>query len=359
MKHFRIAVLPGDGIGKEVTPEGLKALDAVEKAGGSFRFEFESYDWGSEYYLQHGRMMPPDALDILKDYDALYFGAIGLPNTVPDHVTLWEFLLPIRKGFQQYVNIRPCRLLPGLTGPLRDKGPDEIDFICVRENSEGEYSGAGGRVHRQTGQEVAVQTSIFTRPAVERVLRYGFELSRTRPKKRLVSATKSNAMQYGMVFWDEVFQQVAAEYPDVRSEQQHVDALAARFVTRPETLDVVVGSNLFADILTDLGGALMGSLGMAPSANLNLDRTYPSMFEPVHGSAPDIAGKGIANPIAMVWSASMMLDALGEPEAARLVMAAIETLVRDGRTLTPDLGGAASTRAVGDALRDLIFRLAG
>jgi tartrate dehydrogenase/decarboxylase/D-malate dehydrogenase len=355
MKRYRVAVLAGDGIGKEVTPEGLKALRAAEQRTGAFRFEFEFFDWGSEYYIRHGRMMPADALEVLKEYEALYFGAIGLPGTVPDHVTLWEFLLPIRKGFQQYINLRPCRLLPGITGPLRDKGPQEIDLICVRENSEGEYSGAGGRVHLHTEYEVAIQTSIFTRKAVERVLRYGFELSRSRPKKRLVSATKSNAMQHGMVFWDEVFRQVAADYPDVHSEQQHVDALAARFVTRPETLDVVVGSNLFADILTDLGGALMGSLGMAPSANLNIDRTYPSMFEPVHGSAPDIAGKGIANPIAMVWCASLMLDHLGEKEAARLVMQAIEKLVAVGEVLTPDLGGSASTVQVGDALCNLIL----
>lgn len=350
MNHYRIAVLPGDGIGKEVTPEGLKALDAVSQVSGAFRISVDAYEWGSEYYLKHGRMMPPNALEILQAYDSLYFGAIGLPGAIPDHVTLWEFLLPIRKGFQQYINIRPCRLLRGLTSPLREKGPDEIDFICVRENSEGEYSGAGGRVHLHTAQEVAVQTTIFTRTGVERVLRYSFELARQRPKRKLTSATKSNAMQYCMVFWDQVFHEVAADYPDVTAEQQHVDALAARFVTHPETLDVVVGSNLFADILTDLGGALMGSLGMAPSANLNPERIYPSMFEPVHGSAPDIAGKGIANPLAMVWSASMMLDHWGEKEAAGLVMQAVETLVAQGKTLTPDLGGSATTVQVGDAL---------
>ncbi len=356
MNLYRIAVLPGDGIGKEVTPVGLKALEAAGEATSTFRCEFESYDWGSEYYLRHGRMMPAEALEILQRYDALYFGAIGLPGSVPDHVTLWEFLLPIRKGFQQFINIRPCHLLPGLKSPLRDKGPQEIDFICVRENSEGEYSGAGGRVHLHTEDEVAVQTSIFTRRAVERVLRYGFELSRARPKKRLVSATKSNAMQYGMVFWDEVFLEVARDYPEVHAEKQHVDALAARFVTHPETLDVVVGSNLFADILTDLGGALMGSLGMAPSANLNPEGAYPSMFEPVHGSAPDIAGKGIANPIAMVWSAALMLDHLGEKEAAGLVMRAIEDLVLEGRVLTPDLGGTAATNQVGESLVEKILR---
>lgn len=356
MNHYRIAVLPGDGIGKEVTPVGLKTMKAAGQATAAFRCEFEAYQWGSEYYLQHGRMMPSDALEILQRYDALYFGAIGLPGSVPDHVTLWEFLLPIRKGFQQFINIRPCRLLPGLRGPLRDKGPQEIDFICVRENSEGEYSGAGGRVHLNTEDEVAVQTSIFTRRAVERVLRYGFELSRARRMKSLVSATKSNAMQFCMVFWDEVFREVARDYPEVHAEQQHVDALAARFVTHPETLDVVVGSNLFADILTDLGGALMGSLGMAPSANLNPEGAYPSMFEPVHGSAPDIAGKGIANPIAMVWSAALMLDHLGEKEAAGLVMRAIEDLVEEGRMLTPDLGGHATTNQVGESLVEKILR---
>ncbi len=356
MNHYRIAVLPGDGIGKEVVPEGVKVLHAAEQATSSFQLEFESFQWGSEYYINSGRMMPKNALEILRGYDALYFGAIGLPGIVPDHITLWEFLLPIRKGFQQYINIRPCRLLPGLESPLRGKGSNEIDFICVRENSEGEYSGVGGRVHLHTESEVAIQTSVFTRKAVERVLRYSFELARNRIDKKLISATKSNALQYSMVFWDEVFREVAMEYPDVQSEQQHIDALAARFVCRPESLDVVVGSNLFADILTDLGGALMGGLGLAPSANLNPERNYPSMFEPVHGSAPDIAGKGIANPIAMVWSAALMLEFLGENEAAGLIISAIEKTIRDGRFLTPDLGGKGYTHEMGNDLAKNVRR---
>lgn len=346
---YRIAILPGDGIGKEVMPEGVKILQAVEELTGSFHLQFEDFAWGSDYYLKTGKMMPEDALKILADFDAIYFGAIGLPGEIPDHITLWEFILPLRQGFDQYVNYRPSKLLPGLCSPLRDKNPQDIDFVVIRENTEGEYSGAGGRTHTHTEQEVAVQTSIFTRFGTERIMRFAFELSRKR-RKKLTSATKSNACQYSMVFWDEVFEQIKISYPDVNTEKWHVDALAARFVTRPETLDVVVASNLFGDILSDLGGALQGSLGLAPSGNLNPEKKYPSLFEPVHGSAPDIMGKGIANPIATIWAGSLMLDFLGEPEAAGLIMQAIEQTVQNGAILTPDLGGEATTSQVGEAV---------
>jgi len=349
-KGYRIAVIPGDGIGEEVAPEGCRVLRAIEQVAGDFHLHFEEYPWGSEYYLRHGRLMPEDALKTLEGYDAIYFGAVGMPGTVPDHVTLWGLLLPIRKGFEQYVNVRPTRLLPGLVGPLRNKGPEDIDFVCVRENTEGEYSGVGGRVHGGKPYEVALQTSVFTRQAVERVIRFSFELARKRSRKKLSSVTKSNACQYTMVLWDEIFSELAAEYPDVQTEKWHVDAMAARFITHPETLDVVVASNLFADILTDLGGALQGSLGMAPSANLNPERRWPSMFEPVHGSAPDIAGKGIANPIAMIWSGALMLEFLGEEHSADLIMSAIERVTARGKTLTPDVGGTSKTTEVAEAI---------
>jgi len=357
-KEYRIAVIPGDGIGKEVVPEGCRVLKAVKEVIGDFHLHLEEYPWGSEYYLEHGCMMPPDALKTLEGYDAIYLGAVGMPSMVPDNVTLWGLLLPIRKGFEQYVNIRPMRLLPGLVGPLRNKGPEEINFVCVRENTEGEYSGVGGRVHSGTTYEVALQTTVFTRHAVERVIRFSFELARKRPKKKLTSATKSNALQYSMVFWDEVFSELAAEYPDVQTEKWHVDAMAARFITHPETLDVVVASNLFADILTDLGAAIQGSLGMSPSGNLNPERQWPSMFEPVHGSAPDIAGKDIANPIATIWAGSLMLDFLGERRAAQMVMEGIMGTVVEGKFLTPDLGGSASTVEVGEAICNEIHKLA-
>ena len=353
VNQYRIAVLPGDGIGKEVIPEGLKILEAVEKKTGAFHMQFDSYPWGSDYYLKTGRMMPEDALKILADYDAIFFGAIGLPGSIPDHITLWEFILPIRQGFDQYINYRPSKLLPGLHSPLMGKGPQDIDFVVIRENTEGEYSGAGGRAHIHTGQEVAVQTNIFTRFATERVMRFSFELALKR-KKKLTSATKSNACQYSMVFWDEVFEELKHSYPDVQTEKWHIDALAARFVTRPEALDVIVASNLFGDILSDLGGAIQGGLGLVPSGNLNPEKKFPSLFEPVHGSAPDIMGKGIANPIATVWASSLMLDFLGELESAKLVMQSIEATVLHGKVLTPDLGGKATTNQLGNALREKI-----
>lgn len=346
-KNYRIALIPGDGIGIEVAPQGVKALRAAEIRLGNFSLEFDEFPWGTEYYLQHGRMMPDDGLKILEGYDAIYLGAVGMPRLVPDHITLWGLLLEIRKSFDQGINIRPVHCLPGIASPLRDKGPQEIDFICIRENTEGEYSGAGGRVHTGGPHEVAVQTSIFTHMGTERVMRYAFELARSRPRKKLTSATKSNAWQYGMVFWDEVFVQLAQEYPDVQTEKWHVDALAARFITCPETLDVMVASNLFGDILTDLGGAIHGGLGISASGNLNPERRWPSMFEPVHGSAPDISGQGIANPIAMIWAGALMLDFLGEKDAAQCVLSGVGKTAQERRVLTRDLGGTARTHEMG------------
>jgi tartrate dehydrogenase/decarboxylase/D-malate dehydrogenase len=356
MMEYKIAVIPGDGIGKEVMPEGTKALRTVENLFGEFSLRIDNFPWGVDYFHKHGHMMPANGLDILKDYDAIYLGAIGSPQTVPDHITLWEIVLPIRKTFEQSVNVRPVRLLPGLIGPLRNKEPKHIDFVIVRENLEGEYSGVGGRIHRGTADEVAIQTSIFTRKASERVIRYSFDLSKTR-RKKVTNVTKSNALQYSMVFWDEIFLEIASDYPDVQIEKWHVDAMAARFITHPETLDVVVGSNLFADILSDLGGAMQGSLGMCPSGNLNLEKQWPSMFEPIHGSAPDIAGKGIANPIGMIWSGALMLEFLGEEKAAQFIIKAIEKTVFEGKVLPPDLGGSARTNSVGDEIRSQIYAL--
>ena len=350
-RTFRIAVIPGDGIGTEVVPEGLRVLDQLAvSSGGNLSFEYESFPWGSGYYAETGRMMDPDGLATLESFDAIYFGAVGWPD-VPDHVSLWGLRLAICKGFDQYACIRPVRLLPGIESPLRHGTPETMDWVVVRENVEGEYSGIGGRALADRGpsREVAIQTALFTEQGCERIIRYAFDLARTRTRKKVTSVTKSNAQQYAMVLWDEVFVRVAADYPEVETEEWLVDAMAARFVLRPETLDVVVGSNLFGDILSDLGSALAGSLGIAASGNIDPERRKPSMFEPVHGSAPDIAGQGIANPIAAIWTVAMMLDHLGLAGESNRVMAAIEATTSSG-VRTPDLGGTANTREVGDAV---------
>ncbi len=348
MQHISVAVIPGDGIGPEVMEEGLKVLKAIEEIHGGLRFEWDTFDWSCRYYLKHGRMMPENGLDILRGYDVILLGAIGAP-TVPDHVSLWELLLPIRRTFQQYINLRPIKLLRGLESPLRHKSHEHLDFVVVRENTEGEYSDMGGRLHRGTPYEMAVQNNVFTRYGVERVVKYAFNLAEKR-KKRVAAATKSNGINHTMPFWDEIVREIAARHPDVRTDIYHIDALAAYFVTRPESFDVVVASNLFGDILTDLGAALVGGLGLAPSGNINPERNYPSMFEPIHGSAPDIAGKGIANPIAQIWSISMMMEHLHQPELAGLILEAIEEMLAEGKVLTPDLGGKASTAEVGGEL---------
>ena len=349
MRRHRVAVIPGDGIGKEVIPVGLQVLEETARLEG-FELETQHFPWSCEYYLETGQMMAPDWQDQLRGFDTIYFGAVGWPERVPDHVSLWGLILPIRKTFDLYANVRPVKLLRGVRGPLAGKGPEDIDIICVRENTEGEYAGVGGRVNPGTPQEVAVQTAVFTRRSTERIIRYAFDLARQRPKKQLASITKSNAQQYAMVFWDEVAAEVARDYPDITLRSYHVDAAAARFVTHPETLDVVVASNLFADILTDIGGAIQGSLGLAASANIDPERRNPSLFESVHGSAPDIMGKGIANPIATIWAGALMLDFLGEKTGGRRVMRAIEHVTEAGQSLTPDMGGEAHTHDVGDAI---------
>ena len=348
---FRIAVIPGDGIGTEVVPEGLRVLDRLaETSAASLAFAYEHFPWGCDHYLRTGRMMDEDGLDRLAGFDAIYFGAVGWPG-VPDHVSLWGLRLAICQGFDQYACVRPVRLLPGIASPLRGATAETVDWVVVRENSEGEYAGVGGRnlVGRGADREVAVQAALFTAQGCERIIRYAFDLARTRKRRKVTSVTKSNAQQYGMTLWDDVFARVARDYPDVETEQWLVDAMAARFVLRPETLEVVVASNLFGDILSDLGSALAGSMGVAASANLDPERRRPSMFEPVHGSAPDIAGQGVANPIAAVWTVALMLDHLGCTEEAARVMRAIEATTGAG-ILTPDLGGTATTREVGDAV---------
>lgn len=337
-----IAVIAGDGVGKEVIPEGIKVLSAAVKD-----LEFEFYPWGSEFYERTGRMMPEDGLNRLSD--AIYLGACGWPS-VPDHISLWGLLLPIRKAFEQYVNVRPVRCLPGIRSPLAGRGPSDVDMLFVRENTEGEYSGAGGRVHVGHPSEVAVEVPVFTRLAIARCAKYAFQRAMER-KKRLVSVTKSNASRFAYVLWDEVVADLGRrEFPNVTVERVHVDAMAARMIMRPETVDVVIASNLFADILTDLGAAIQGSLGLAASANLNPEREHPSLFEPVHGSAPDIAGQGRANPIGAVWSGALMLRHLGETEAATRIEAAIDRVAAAGECLTGELGGRASTTEVGDAI---------
>ncbi|CAN7266783.1 tartrate dehydrogenase [Pararhizobium sp. LjRoot235] len=342
MKTYKIALLPGDGIGRDVTDAAWTVLEKAADIGG-FSLAGTSYAWSCDYYLQHGTMMPADGINTLKTFDAILLGAVGWPAKVPDSVSLHGLLLPIRKAFVQYANIRPHRLLPGVQGPLKANG---FDILCIRENTEGEYSGAGGRVHQGADNEVAIETSIFTRKGVERILRFGFEQARAR-RGKLASVTKSNAQKYSMVFWDEITQALAPEYPDVAVTSYHIDAMAARMVMAPESLDVVVASNLFGDILTDLGAAIQGGLGFAASANINPDRSAPSMFEPVHGSAPDIAHLGIANPIAAIWSAAMMLEHLGEKTAADNVMAAIEATTARGIGAIP---GKDKTEAITTAV---------
>ena len=347
MKTYRIATIPGDGIGQEVVPEGIRVLDAVGKKHG-IGWEWQHFDWSCERYAQTGAMMPADGLDTIKHHDAIFFGAVGFPN-VPDHVSLWGLLIPMRRGFQQYVNLRPVRLMPGITSPLAGRKTGDIDFWIVRENTEGEYSSVGGRMFEGTDNELVIQESLFTRRGVDRILRYAFELARSRPKQHLTSATKSNGIAITMPYWDERVKAVGSEFHDVRVDQYHIDILTAHFVQHPDWFDVVVGSNLFGDILSDLGPAVTGTIGIAPSANLNPEREFPSLFEPVHGSAPDIAGRGIANPIGQIWSGAMMLDHLGHPEAARAVVQAIETVLTDGPR-TRDIGGTASTEDVGKAI---------
>jgi len=347
VNRYRIAVIPGDGIGTEVVPEGLKVLHAAASRFG-FQIRPVTFPWGCEHYLRHGVMMPDDALETLREFDAILLGAIGDPR-VPDHVSLWGLLLRIRKAFDLYANVRPIRLLEGIASPLAGRRPEDVDILFVRENTEGEYSGIGGRLATGTPDEVAVQTTLFTHRATDRILRYAFDLARRR-RGKLAHITKSNAMQYTAVMWDEVADRVARDYPSVQVWKLHVDAAAYQMVLHPDWFDVMVGSNLFADILTDLGAALQGSLGLAASANLDPSRASPSMFEPVHGSAPDIAGRGIANPMATIWSTSLLLEHLGEAEAARAVFEALCGVVRRGVVRTPDLGGGSSTAEVGDAV---------
>ena len=349
MPSFRIAVIAGDGIGREVIPAGLAALDAAAH-GTDVTLSVVEFPWGCEYYLQHGRMMDEDAFERLAAFDAVYFGAIGAPS-VPDHISAGDMILPLRQRFDQYVNLRPMRLLSGLASPLANRGPADIDMVCVRENSEGEYAGIGGRVHVGTPHEIAEQTGVFTRRGIERVVRYAFEIAARRPRRMLASATKSNALQHSMVLWDAVVEDVRKDYPNVNFKKYHVDALAARMVTHPHTVDVIVASNLFGDILTDLGAAVSGSLGMAPSGNINPERKYPSMFEPIHGSAPDIKGKGIANPIGAIWAGALMLDHLGERAAHDAIVAAITKVLSTGDTKTPDLGGKATTNEMAAAIK--------
>lgn len=343
MKQYRIAVIPGDGIGREVMPEALRVLDAAAAAHG-FALRLDHFDWSCETYRSTGRMMPADGIAQLRDHDAILLGAVGFPG-VPDHVSLWGLLIPIRREFDQYVNLRPVRLLPGITPPVRH---DRIDFWVVRENTEGEYSQIGGRFKAGTEEEFVVQEAVFTRRGTDRILRYAFELARRLGRPHVTSATKSNGIFHSMPYWDERFAAVAAGYPDVRTDQYHIDILAARFVMSPERFDVVVGSNLFGDILSDLGPGVTGTIAVAPSANINPERIFPSMFEPVHGSAPDIAGQGIANPVGQIWAAAMMLEHLGEDAAGRAVLSAIETtLAAPDAPLTPDLGGKGTTQALG------------
>lgn len=344
MREYRIAAIPADGIGPEVIAAGLQVLDTLAERRGGFTITAKTFDWGSNYYKTHGEMMPPDGLEQLKAFDAIFFGAVGAPD-VPDHITLWGLRLPICQGFDQYANVRPTKILPGITPPLRNCGPGDLDWVIVRENSEGEYSGHGGRAHRGLPEEVGTEVAIFTRVGVTRIMRYAFRLARSRPRKLLTVVTKSNAQRHGMVMWDEIAAEVANEFPDVTWDKMLVDAMTVRMTLNPKSLDTIVATNLHADILSDLAGALAGSLGVAPTANIDPERRYPSMFEPIHGSAFDIAGKGIANPVATFWTAAQMLEHLGEIQAAAHLMQAVERVTGAG-ILTPDVGGTATTEEV-------------
>lgn len=352
MRTYSIATIPADGIGPEVISSGVKVLKALERRVEGLKLSFTNFDWGSDYYKMHGFMMPSNGLETLKKFDAVYFGAVGSPD-VPDHVTLWGLRLPICQGFDQYANVRPTRILPGIVSPLRDVNPGDLDWIIVRENSEGEYSGQGGRSHRGLPEEVATEVAIFTRAGVTRIMRYAFELAQSRPRKLLTVVTKSNAQRFGMVLWDEIAEQVGSEFRDVKWDKMLVDAMTMRMTLRPQSLDTIVATNLHADILSDLAGALAGSLGVAPTANIDPQGRYPSMFEPIHGSAFDIVGKGIANPIAAFWTAVQMLEHLKEGEAAKRLMSAIEHVAAKG-ILTPDVGGTSTTTDVTDAVIEAI-----
>jgi tartrate dehydrogenase/decarboxylase / D-malate dehydrogenase len=352
MREYSIAAIPADGIGPEVIEAGITVLESLQKRVGDFWLSFSRFDWGSNYYRKHGVMMPADGLKILQAFDAIYFGAVGAPD-IPDDITLWGLRLAICQGFDQYANVRPTRILRGITCPLRHAAAGDLDWVIVRENSEGEYSGQGGRTHRGLPEEVATEVAIFTRSGVARIMRYAFRLAQSRPRKALTVVTKSNAQRHGMVLWDEVAAEVARDFPDVAWDKMLVDAMTVRMTLKPQSLDTIVATNLHADILSDLAGALAGSLGVAPTANIDPERRFPSMFEPIHGSAFDIAGKGVANPVASFWTAAQMLDHLGERAAGEVLMGAVERVTAAG-ILTPDIGGTATTRQVTEAVVDAI-----
>ncbi len=350
MQKIPVAVIPGDGIGLEVVREAQRVLNAISELDGGIDFDYAEFPWGCRYYSDHGEMAPKGFLETLRGFETVFLGAVGFPG-VPDHVSLWGLLLPIRRGFEQYVNLRPIRVLRGVTSPLRDRNPGDIDFVVVRENTEGEYSSIGGRLHSGFPHEIVVQNSVFTRLGTERIIRYAFALADKAPRRRLTGATKSNGINWSMPFWDEIFHEIGArEFPQVERRLVHIDALSAFFVLKPNEFDVVVASNLFGDILTDLGGAIIGGIGIAASANINPERKHPSMFEPVHGSAPDIAGKGIANPIGQIWSASLMLDHLGRADLGSRLMRAVEDVLEKTPVRTPDFGGRSTTTEVTDAI---------
>ena len=349
VRNYKIASIPGDGIGVEVIEAGLEVLEVLQQKEGAFKLSIKTFSWGTDYYLEHGRMMPQDGLETLKPFDAIYFGSAGDPR-VPDHISLWGLRLAICQPFDQYANVRPVRLLPGIESPLKGVGADRFDWVIVRENSEGEYSGSGGRVHTGHPEEVGMDVAVFTRAGVERIQRFALELAQSRPRKHLTLVTKSNAQRHGMVMWDAIFEQIKGDYPDVSTDKMLVDAMTTRMILKPESIDVAVATNLHADVLSDLAAALSGSLGIAPTANLNPEGKFPSMFEPIHGSAFDIMGKGIANPIGAFWTATMMLEHLGEPAAAARLMTAIERVTGDGSVMPQDLGGRATTQQITDAV---------